>query len=295
MRDKIMSIIFLIIGLVAMALAGPSPEVNITAVPVAEQVYMLSGKGGNIGLFTGNDGTFLIDDQYAPLTEKIIASIKSVGGDFPKFLINTHYHSDHTGGNENIGKGGTLIFSHHNVRERLSAGTFIAAFNMKMEALSREGLPVVTFSEDIRFHLNGDTIHVIHVPGAHTDGDSIIHFKTANVIHTGDLFFNGFYPFIDVDHGGSLKGMIMAVDKVLALADDNTKIIPGHGPLGDRAQLAHYRQMLGKTDERLSKLKAEGKTVKEAIALNPLVDLDATWGNGIFKSDRWIEIIYSGI
>ena len=272
-----------------------SNEVEITAVPVAAQIYMLSGEGGNIGLFIGDDGTFLIDDQFAPLTEKIVAAIKSVGGDFPKFLINTHYHGDHTGGNENLGQGGTLIFSHDNVRERLSTGSFIAAFNMKREVVSREGLPVVTFSEDISFHLNGDSIRAIHVPHAHTDGDSFIYFKKANVIHAGDLFFNGFYPFIDVTHGGSLKGMIKGVDRVLALADDNTKIIAGHGPLGDKAQLARYRQMLGIAYERLGKLKAEGKTAQEAAAAKPLDDLEATWGDGLFKSDRWIEIIYSGV
>ena len=272
-----------------------SNEVEIMTVPVAAQIYMLSGEGGNIGLFIGEDGTFLIDDQFAPLTDKIVAAIKSVGGDFPKFLINTHYHGDHTGGNENLGQGGTLIFSHHNVRERLSTGTFIAAFNMKREALPREGLPVVTFSADISFHLNGESLSAIHVPHAHTDGDSFIYFKKANVIHAGDIFFNGFYPFIDVAHGGSLKGMIKAVDKILSLADDKTKIIPGHGPMGDKAQLAGYRQMLWTAYERLRKLKAEGRTAQEAVAAKPLADLEGTWGDGIFNSDRWIEIIYSGV
>ena len=272
-----------------------SSEVKIMTVPVTDQIYMITGEGGNVGLFIGTDGTFLIDDQFAPLTDRIVAAIKSAGGEFPKFLINTHYHGDHTGGNENLGQGGTLIFSHHNVRERLSSGTFIAAFNVKREALSREGLPVVTFSEDITFHLNGQSVRAIHLPQAHTDGDSFIHFKEANVIHAGDIFFNGFYPFIDVEHGGSVKGMIKAVNAILSLADDKTKIIPGHGPLGDKAQLTGYRQMLEVVYERLGKLKAEGKTVKEAVAAMPLADLEGTWGGGMFKGDHWIEIIYSGI
>ena len=296
MIGKIISVLcVLIIAFMSLALTGQSAEVKIMTIPVTEQIYMITGKGGNIGLFIGEDGTFLIDDQFAPLTEKIVAAIKSVGGDFPKFLINTHYHGDHTGGNENLGRGGTLIFSHDNVRERLGTGSFIAAFNMKREAVSREGLPVVTFSEDISFHLNGDTILATHLPYAHTDGDSFIHFKKANVIHAGDIFFNGFYPFIDVNHGGSLKGMLKAVDRILALADDNTKIIAGHGPLGDKAQLTSYRKMLEIAYERLSKLKAKGKTAQEASAARPLADLDATWGDGIFKSDRWIEIIYPGV
>jgi glyoxylase-like metal-dependent hydrolase (beta-lactamase superfamily II) len=296
MIGKILSVVcVLITGVMFFLPAGHSSEVEIMAVPLTEQIYMITGEGGNIGLFIGEDGTFLIDDQFAPLTDRIVAAIKSVGGEFPKFLINTHYHGDHTGGNENLGQGGTLIFSHDNVRERLSTGSFIAAFDMKREAISREGLPVVTFSEDISFHLNGDSLRAIHVPYAHTDGDSFIYFKKANVLHAGDIFFNGFYPFIDVTHGGSLKGTIKAVDKILSLADDNTKIIAGHGPLGDKAQLAGYRQMLSKAYERLRKLKAEGKTIQEAVAAKPLADLEKTWGDGIFNSDRWIEIIYSGV
>ena len=296
MIAKTISIIcVLITGIMSLAPTGQSAEVKIMTIPVTDQIYVITGEGGNIGLFIGEDGTFLIDDQFAPLTEKILAAIKSVGGDFPRFLINTHYHGDHTGGNENLGKGGTLIFSHDNVRERLSTGSFIEPFNVKREAVSPEGLPVVTFSEDISFHLNGDSIQAIHVPHAHTDGDSFIYFNKANVVHAGDLFFNGFYPFIDVTHGGSLKGMIKAVDRVLERADENTKIIAGHGPLGDRSQLERYRQMLGIAYERLNKLKAEGKTAQEAAAAKPLADLEATWGDGMFKSDRWIEIIYSGV
>jgi len=285
----------LIIGFLSLVPVVQSDEVKIITNPVTDQIYMITGKGGNLGLFIGEDGTFLIDDQFAPLTEKIVAAIKSAGGDFPKFLINTHYHGDHTGGNENLGKGGTLIFSHDNVRDRLKKGSFVEAFNMKRDAVSLKGLPVVTFSDDISFHLNGDSIRVTHVPHAHTDGDSFIYFKKANVIHAGDLFFNGFYPFIDVTHGGSLKGMIKGVDRVLALADGDTKIIAGHGPLGNKAGLAKYRQMLETAYDRLRKLKAQGKSAKEAAAAKPLADLEATWGNGIFKGDRWIEIIYSGV
>lgn len=293
-KGRLLICIF-IAGVLSLATHGQAGDGKIVPQQVAPQIFMLSGEGGNIGVFIGEDGTFLIDDQYAPLTEKIVEAIKSVGGDYPKFLINTHYHGDHTGGNETLGKGGTLIFSHDNVRERLRTGSFLSAFDMKQAGLAREGLPVVTFSEDISFHLNGDTIHAIHVPSAHTDGDSFIQFKVANVIHTGDFFFNGFYPFIDVHHGGTLKGMITAVDEVLSLTDDNTKIIAGHGPLGDKAQLAAYREMLGIAFERLSKLKAAGKTAKEAAAAEPLADLEATWGKGLFTSERWIELIYSGV
>ncbi|PLX80035.1 MAG: MBL fold metallo-hydrolase [Desulfuromonas sp.] len=275
--------------------AFAADEVTIATTEVADQIFMLTGQGGNIGLFTGPDGTFLIDDQYAPLTDKIVAAIKQAGGDWPKFLINTHYHGDHTGGNENLGGKGTLIFAHDNVREQLLSGSYLAAFDKSSPPAPQSALPVVTFAEEITFHLNGDTVHADHVAHAHTDGDSIIHFKQANVIHAGDVFFNGFYPFIDVDHGGTLRGIIIAADKILALADDQTKIIPGHGPLGDKAELSRYRDMLWTAYTLLKALKIAGKTVEEAVEMKPLADLEAEWGDGLFKGDNWIAIIYPGV
>ncbi len=289
------AICVLITGGIFSATITSAADVKITPVALTGQIYMVTGKGGNLGVFTGGDGTFLIDDQYAPLTEEIVKVIKSVGGEYPKFLINTHYHGDHTGGNENLGKGGTLIFSHDNVRERLSAGSFLKAFNSRRPPVSGVGLPVVTFSENMSFHLNGDTVRAVHMPHAHTDGDSFIVFKNANVIHAGDLFFNGFYPFIDVGHGGSLKGMIAAVDRLLSMADENTKIIPGHGPLANSDDLSNYRQMLAVAHDRLKKFREDGKTAAEVIAAKPLADLEDEWGDGLFTGDRWIEVIYSGV
>jgi cyclase len=270
-------------------------DIKIESIKITDQIYMLTGKGGNIGLLIGKDGTFLIDDQFAPLSEKIMAAIKSVGGNSPKFLINTHYHGDHTGGNENFGKAGTLIFSHDNVRDRLLNGSFIPEFNMKRDGVDQVGLPVVTFSKDISFHLNGDTVRAIHIPHSHTDGDSIVHFISANVIHAGDVIFNGFYPFIDVNHGGSIKGMIAGVKKILILSDENTKIIPGHGHLTNTEELDDYLHMLETAYERLRKLKAEGKTAQEAIETKPLADLEEEWGDGIFTGEKWIEIIFPGV
>jgi cyclase len=297
MRGKIISAVSILAALFISfaATIHADDEVKIVTVSVSDQIFMITGKGGNIGLFIGKDGTFLIDDQFAPLTEKILEAIKAAGGDVPKFLINTHYHGDHTGGNEKLGQRGTLIFSHDNVRERLESGSFIAAFNMKRAAVAEKGLPVVTFSEDISFHLNGDSVRAIHVPSAHTDGDSFIYFEAANVIHAGDIFFNGFYPFIDIHHGGSVKGMIEAADKLLALADSDTLIIPGHGPRGDKAGLTSYRLMLATAYERLKALKEDGKTIDEAITAKPLADLEETWGDGLFTGERWIELVYSGI
>lgn len=293
--NKVVKICWVISILLFGQVVYAQEEVTIQSLKVTNQIYMLTGKGGNIGLFIGQDGTFLIDDQFAPLSDKIFSAIKSAGGDTPKFLINTHYHGDHTGGNENFGKAGTLIFSHHNVRDRLLHGSFIQEFNMKSAGLDPVGLPVVTFSEDISFHLNNDTVTAIHIPHSHTDGDSIIHFKSANVVHAGDIIFNGFYPFIDVSHGGSIKGMIAGVRRILSLSDENTKIIPGHGPLTNSVELKKYLHMLETAHERLRKLKAEGKTVQEAIKANPLGDLEDEWGDGIFSGSRWIEIIFKGV
>lgn len=270
-------------------------EVKITTTAVTDQISLLSGKGGNIGLFIGKDGTFVIDDQFAPLTEEILAAINIAGGTTPKYLINTHFHADHTGGNENLGNKGTLIFSHHNVRKRLAEGSMIKAFGMESPPAEKAALPVVTFSHDMHFHINGDTVKALHASNAHTDGDSFIHFKYANVIHAGDLFFNGFYPFIDADNGGSMKGAIAAVDAILAISDANTKIIPGHGPLANKADLQAYRDMLNTAYNILLRLKNAGLTATEAALGEPLRKLDKQWANGIFSSERWIHMVYPAI
>jgi glyoxylase-like metal-dependent hydrolase (beta-lactamase superfamily II) len=270
-------------------------EVTIETVKIRDGIFMLVGQGGNIGLFIGDDGTFLIDDQFAPLTLKHLEAIRAVGGQKPKFLINTHFHADHTGGNENLGKAGTAIFSHDNVRERMTVETFIKAFNMRTPPRPKVALPVVTFSTDVTFHINGESVHAFHVPRAHTDGDSVIHFKNSNVIHAGDVLFNGFYPFIDVAHGGTVRGIIEAADAILKLADEETKIIPGQGPLGDRKQLQDYRDMLSTAFQRLSRLRKAGMTVEEAIAEKPLADLEERWGKGMFPGEKWIGLVYEGL
>jgi glyoxylase-like metal-dependent hydrolase (beta-lactamase superfamily II) len=224
-----------------------------------------------------------------------LAAVKEIGGETPRFVINTHYHHDHTGGNENLGKMGVTIVSHDNVRKKLANGATIKAFNKVIPPAPKAAVPVITFAEEMTFHLNGQTVHVFHSNNAHTDGDAIIHFREANVIHAGDTFFNGFYPFIDVGGGGSVQGVIAAVDKMLALANDDTKIIPGHGPLANKAQLIAYRDMLTIAQGRLSKLKSSGKSAAEAVAEKPLSDLETTWGKGFLPTDKWITIVYEGV
>lgn len=268
---------------------------SIESQKISDSIYLLSGKGGNLGVSIGEDGTFLIDDKFAPLSDDILASIKKSGGDVPKFVVNTHFHGDHTGGNENFGKQGAIIVAHDNVRKRLSVDNFIAAFDFSFKAQPKIGLPIVTFSESLTFHLNGDKIDVVHVPNGHTDGDSVIHFTKANVLHTGDLFFNGFYPFIDVDHGGSLLGLIAGIDSLLELVDDKTVIIPGHGPVGNKKDLESYAAMLMTAHKKLAHLKSDGKTLEQALAATPLASLEKEWAGGNFSNKKWITLLYKSL
>jgi len=270
-------------------------DVKVTSQEVQSNIHMLVGKGGNVGVFIGKDGTFVIDDQFAPLTDKLMAEIKTIGGDAPKFLLNTHFHGDHSGGNENFGKRGAMIISHLNVRDRLKQGSEIKEFGMISPPAPAVALPIITYKNQMSFHINGEDVIVTHVPNAHTDGDSFIHFKSANVIHAGDVFFNGFYPFIDPTHGGTVKGMINAADQILKLSNDETKIIPGHGPLANKADLENYKKMLETAYSGLLKLKEQGLDAEKAKAKKPLAELDKEWSDGMFTSDRWIEIIYPAV
>ena len=268
-------------------------KVQIKTIPVAKGVYMLVGSGGNIGLSVGQDGAFLIDDQYAPLTDKILKAISAVTDKPVRFLVNTHWHFDHTGGNENIGKGGTIIVAHDNVRKRLAKGQFMKVFNANIPPSPPKALPVITFADSVTFHWNDETLEVVHARSAHTDGDAVIYFKSTNVVHVGDLFFNGIYPFIDAESGGSMEGVIAGVEEVLGRIDDNTKVIPGHGPLGDKTDLKAYRDMLATVHESMTKLIKAGKNIDEIIAAKPTADFDAKWGGGFLKPDQWVRIVYA--
>lgn len=269
--------------------------VEIEAVPVADGVFMLTGAGGNIGLSIGEDGAYLIDDQYAPLTDKIRAAVAAQTDAPVRFVVNTHWHGDHTGGNESFGEAGALIVAHENVRERMSTDQFIEAFGSEVPAAPAAALPVITFTDAVTFHWNGDEIRVFHVAPAHTDGDAVIHFVGADVLHAGDTYFNGMFPFIDVSSGGRMDGMIASADRLLAIADEDTKIIPGHGALSNRAELQAYRDMLATARDRVGKLVAEGMDRDAVIAANPIADLDATWGGGFMKAAPWLGIVYDAI
>jgi len=267
-------------------------KVEIQTVDVAPGVHMLIGSGGNIGVSSGEDGVIIVDDQYAPLTEKIAAAVAKINNRAIRFVINTHWHGDHTGGNENVGKAGAVIVAHANVRERMSQEQFNVFFNRPTPPSPKGALPIVTFTQDVSFHVNGDELYVFHVDPAHTDGDSVIHWKKANVFHMGDLYFSGGYPFIDLSSKGSAQGIIAAADKVIALANDRSKIIPGHGALSTRNDLIAYRNMLKDIESRITSLINQGKSLEEVKAAKPTAAHDAQWGTGFINGDQITEFFY---
>jgi glyoxylase-like metal-dependent hydrolase (beta-lactamase superfamily II) len=279
--------------------AAPQDEdfskAEVATVTVAPGIAMLVGPGGNIGVSTGDEGVFLIDDEYAPLTDKVTAAVSRLSDKPIRFLVNTHWHGDHTGGNENLGKAGVVVVAQENVRKRMSVEQFLEAFGEKVPASPKLALPIITFTDAVTFHMNGDEIRVFHVAPAHTDGDSIVQFQKAGVVHMGDVFFNGMYPFIDVSTGGHLEGMIAAVDQVLPKLDAGSKIIPGHGPLADKAVLVGYRAMLAAVRDAVKPLVVKGNSRAEVIAAKPTRALDAAWGNGFLKPDVFVGIVYDGM
>lgn len=288
------------VGFVAMALAAAvagsavaaGPPVPMTRTDLGGGLYMLAGKGGNLALSVGEDGAFLVDDQFAEQAPGIRAAIAEVTDAPVRFLVNTHWHGDHSGGNEAFGKGGAVIVAHEEVRRRMSTPQFLRAFSRQVPASPQEAWPVVTFSQRVTFHWNDDDVVIRHFGAGHTDGDAVVQFRKADVIHTGDTFFNGFYPFIDASSGGSLDGMIRTADLVLALAGPETRIIPGHGPLARRDDLVRFREMLAGVREVVRPLLAQGKSADELVVAKPTAAWDAEWGGGFLKPDAWVRILY---
>jgi len=250
------------------AVAQDFDEVEIIVHPVAGQVYYIEGRGGNIGLFVGDDGVFLVDDQFAPLTDRIVAAIRPLSGKPIRFLVNTHLHPDHTGGNENFGKMGALVFGHDNVRRQ-----------MQISAYTQEP-PLVTYSQDISFHINGETVHVFKTPDAHTNGDSYIFFKGSDVIHAGDVYRTTSYPYIDTNNGGSFLGTIKALELLVNVADGDTKIIPGHGVISDTEEVQAFLDMLLVIRDRVRASIDEGMSLEEAQVAGLTKEYDERWESG---------------
>ncbi len=257
--------------------------VEINATQLTDRVYMLEGSGGNIGVSVGADGVLIIDDQFAPLAEKIRAAIGELGGGDPTFILNTHYHGDHTGGNAHFGGKGVIV-AHRNVRTRL------AARRVDDKPLPEAALPEITFNEGLSIHFNGEELGVVHFPNAHTDGDGVVFFTESNVVHTGDLFFNGRFPYVDLGGGGSVQGYIEATRSLLKRIPADAQIIPGHGPLAGREDLKTALDMLEMSADLVQKAIAAGKTLEEIQAAG-VPEKWQSWGQGWMSTDRWLAIV----
>ena len=268
---------------------------SIKAQQVAPGILMLVGLGGNIGVSYGKNATLMIDGQFGPLSEKILDAIAKHTDQPVQFLLNTHWHLDHVAANEELAQRGMTIIAHEEVRRRMSTDQVLPAFGCTVPAFPKEALPRVTFTEDLHFHWNDEIIEIFHAPGAHTDGDVMVHFQKANVIHMSDIYFNGMYPLIDVDCGGSINGMIKAVEEVLSRCNKHTKIIPGHGDLSDPFELKAYRNMMVIARDSVSSLMDQGKTLRDIIDSKPTSSLDAKWGKGVLEPDGFVQHIHASL
>jgi len=268
-------------------------KVEVKTVPVAGSVSMLQGSGGNIAVLVGPEGVLVVDDEYAPLVPKILTAIGKLSSKPVRFVVNTHWHGDHTGGNAGLGAEGAVIVAQDNVRKRMSTEQFNAFFKRTTPPSPAIALPIVTFAEGVRFYLDGEDIEVTHIGPGHTDGDSTVWFHKANVIHLGDNFFNGLYPFIDGASGGSIDGTVTALEGVLGRIDDQTKVIPGHGPLGTKADLKRFHDMLATVRDRVRQAIRDGKTQDQVLAMKPSAEFDAVWGGGFLKPNDFVTLVYA--
>jgi glyoxylase-like metal-dependent hydrolase (beta-lactamase superfamily II) len=268
-------------------------KVEMKATKVSGNVYMLEGSGGNIGVSVGDDGILIVDDQFAPLADKIRAALKGIGDKKLRFILNTHWHGDHTGGNVAFGAEATII-AHDNVRKRLATEQRSEVFNRTTPASPKEALPVITFNNSLTVHFNGEEIRAIHFPQGHTDGDSVIFFSASNVVHLGDDFFAGRFPFVDLESGGTVEGLVRNIGELIGKIPPGAKLIPGHGPISTLDDLKSYHRMLQQTTEIIRGKIAAGKSLDQ-IKTEGLPAEWAPWGTGFIKTDRWIETIYKSL
>jgi cyclase len=272
-------------------------KVAIKVQKVAEGIYMLEGVGGNIGASIGEDGVVIIDDEFAPLVPKIEAALKGITDKPVRFILNTHYHGDHTGGNEPMAKSGSTVIAHDNVRKRLATGTEVKLFggSGKTPPAPKDALPIITFDQTLTIHLNGEDIQAIHTPNGHTDGDSIIYFPKANVVHMGDDFVTYGFPFVDIDNGGSVSGMVAGCEKVLAMVPADANFIPGHGPISSADDVRKFIQLLKDTRAVVAAAVAKKQTPAQMKAAKILAKWEDPYGKGFIKTEVWIDTLYDDV
>jgi len=270
-------------------------KVEFTTIQLSDTIYMLKGRGGNVGISTGEDGLYIIDDQVKPITAELLQAVRKISNKPIKFVINTHYHADHVGGNETIGDTGAVIIAHDNIRKRMTT-TQVSKFSKSTTPpYPKEALPVVTFNDRMSLHLNGDSVTAYYVAHGHTDGDSIIHFPVSNVIHMGDMYFNGLYPYVDLDAGGSMEGLVEAADLALSMANESTRIIPGHGPLAMTEDLKSYRDFLIEASTNVQELIDQDMNLQQIIAAEPTKEWDETLGKVWITPAQFVTFIYNSL
>jgi len=269
---------------------GDQQDVTFKVAKVSGNVHILQGRGGNIGAIVGPDGILIVDDDYRELSPKLAAALKELGQEKPRFIMNTHWHGDHTQGNEFFGKDSTIV-AHYNVRKRMSQQNVLTAFNLTVPPSPVHALPVVTYSEKMSIFLNGDEVRAVHYPNGHTDGDTVVFFVKANVVHLGDNFFVGRFPFVDLDSGGSVQGLINNIGLMVATIPADAKLIPGHGPVSTHNDLKAYHAMLIETAGIVQGWMKAGKTLDEMKAAGFLEKFKEA-GSGFIKTPQWIETVY---
>jgi len=277
------------------SLSAQDKPVEFTTIQLSDTVFMLKGRGGNVGISTGEDGLYIIDDQLKPITTQLLTAIRKVSDKPVRFVINTHYHADHVGGNEMIGDTGAVIIAHDNIRKRMTTEHYSNFHQSSTPPYAKGALPVLTFNDRISLHLNGETATAYYVAKGHTDGDSIIHFPASNVIHMGDMFFNGLYPYVDLDAGGSMQGLIAAADLAMSMANDATRIIPGHGPLAMTEDLKSYRDYLVEASANVQELIDKDMSLEQIIAAKPTAQWDEALGKTWITPAQFVTFIYNSL
>ena len=267
----------------------PRFEMNVKTVKLTDSLYILQGAGGNVAVFVWDDGVLLVDDKLAPASPQVKAAVAAITPKPIRFVVNSHWHRDHSGGNEALAADGAVVVAHENVRQRMSVESFVAVFGVKSAASPPRALPVVTFTNDATLHRGGEEISVTHIAPAHTDGDSFVRFGNANVLHLGDCYLNGSFPVIDTSSGGSYPGTIAAIDTALGMSDARTRIIPGHGPVGTEQDLREWRDMLATIDQRVRNLMASGRTLEQIKAERPAKEWEERFTSSFVTSDHPIE------
>jgi cyclase len=289
-------IVLLLLGVVGTPQRPPQFEREIRTVKLSDQLYLLEGAGGNVVVFVWDDGVLLVDDKIAPATAEVKAAVAAITQKPIRFVVNTHWHGDHRGGNAALAGDGAIIVAHENVRRRMSVEGFIAVFGRKsFPASPPQALPIVTFTHDVTFHLGGEEISVVHVDRAHTDGDSFVRFRTANILHMGDCYLSGSYPVIDYSNGGSYTGIIAAADAALGMVDSGTRIIPGHGAVSSDRELREWRNMLVTILEKVKKSVASGKSLEQVKREQPAREWDDGFPKSFVTSDHVVEEAYRAV